>query len=240
LRKRLGRAPTVAEVQSASTDSKQEATAQVLRALHAQHAERLALVSWKDPAGGEKRFLIEDEFLRETHGRLIGRIAHSHWWDIDHLKPEFETVIGAPVSCPPVWTVDPLKVACLLRTADAAHLDARRAPAFLKAIRHPAGDSLSHWSFQEKLQQPMQSGDRLIYSSAQPFGHKEAGSWWLCFDALQALDRELTGVDALLTDCSRSTFAIQGVQGAEDAPRLSKWVKTDGWVPGIRTSNSPP
>lgn len=231
LRKGLGRAPTQEDVQSADGDTKKAATAQVLRILHAQHAERLALVSWKDPAAGNQRFLIEDEFLRDTYGRLIGRIAHSHWWDVDRLKPEFETVIGAPVSCPPAWIVDPLKVACLLRVADAAHLDTRRAPAFLKAIRHPAGDSLSHWSFQEKLQQPMQSGDRLIYSSAQPFPHTEAASWWMCFDALQALDRELTGTDALLTDCSRSKFAIQGVQGAEDAPRLSRWVKTDNWVP---------
>lgn len=231
LRKRLGRAPTLAEAESADGEIKKAATAQVLRALHAQHAERLALVSWKDPSCGTQRFLIEDEFLRETYGRLIGRIAHSHWWSVDRLKPEFEVVTGAPVTCPPTWTVDPLKLSCLLRVADAAHLDARRAPAFLKTLRQPADESLAHWSFQGKLMQPMQSGDRLIYSSAQPFEHSEAGPWWICFDALQALDKELTGTDAILTDCSRPKFALRGVQGAEDALRLSRWVRTDGWIP---------
>jgi hypothetical protein len=231
LRKELGRAPTAEETQAANSDVKKAATAQVLRALHAQQAERLALVSWKDPASGAKRFLIEDEFLRDNYGGLIGRIAHSHWWNVDRLKPEFEAAMGAPAGYPPTWTVDPLKLSCLLRVADAAHLDARRAPAFLRAIRPPHGESLAHWSFQEKLLQPMQNGDRLVYSSAQTFGHAEAGSWWLCFDALQALDRELTGTDAILTDCYRPKFRVRGVQGAEDAPRLSKWVKTDGWVP---------
>ena len=231
LRKRLGRAPTPPEVNGANDETKKEATRQVLRALHAQQAERLALVSWQDPSTGKQRFLIEDEFLRDTYGRLIGRIAHSHWWSVDRLRPEFESVIGAPVTCPPAWTVDPLKLACLLRVSDAAHLDARRAPAFLKAIRHPAPGSFGHWEFQEKVQQPIQSGDRLIFSSAQPFGYDEADSWWMCFDALQALDKELTGSDAVLTDCSRPKFAVLGVQGAEDALRLSRWIKTDGWVP---------
>jgi hypothetical protein len=231
LRRKLGRAPTLEETQAADSDIKKIATAQVLRALHAQQAERLALVSWKDFASGSKRFLIEDEFLRDNYGGLIGRIAHSHWWDVDRLKPEFETAMGAPVGYPPTWTVDPLKLSCLLRVADAGHLDARRAPAFLKAIRQPHGESLAHWSFQEKLLQPMQNGDRLVYSSAQTFGHAEAGSWWLCFDALQFLDKELTGTDAVLTDCSRPKFEVRGVQGAEDALRLSRWVKTDGWVP---------
>lgn len=231
LRRKLGRAPAPDEVRAADEGTKKAATAEVLRTLHAIHAERLALVSWTDPVGGARRYLIEDEFLRDNYGSLIGRIAHSHWWSVDRLKPEFEDAIGAPVTCPPVWIVDPLKLACLLRVSDAAHLDARRAPAFLRAIRHPAGNSLSHWSFQEKLQQPMQNGDRLVYSSAQPFEQSDAASWWLCFDALQVLDKELTASDAVLTDCSRPKFALRGVQGAEDALRLSRWVRTHGWIP---------
>ena len=203
----------------------------MLRILHAQHAERLALVSWRDPDAGVDRFLIEDVFLRQTYGRLIGRIAHSHWWGVERLKPEFESLIGAPVTCPAVWTVDPLKLACLLRVADAAHLDARRAPSFLKSIRTPAVYSRQHWFFQERLQQPIRDGDRLIYTSSQPFVHSEAAAWWLCFDALQSLDRELTGVDSVLADSNRPRFLVRGVQGAEDAFRLSKWIQTEAWVP---------
>jgi hypothetical protein len=132
LRKRLSRVPTSEEIQAADESAKKEATAQVLRTLHAQQAERLALASWNDPDTGTQRFLIEDVFLRETYGRLIGRIAHSHWWGVERLKPEFDVPFGAPATCPAAWTVDPLKIACLLRVADAAHLDARRAPRFLR------------------------------------------------------------------------------------------------------------
>lgn len=231
LRKTASRAPTEEEILSAPQDVKTEATSQLLRMLHAQQAERLALVSWKDPDSGTQRFLIEDIFLRETYGRLIGRIAHSHWWSVDRLKPEFDNVIGAPSFCPQTWTVDPLKISCLLRVADAAHLDPKRAPSFLKTIRKPTEASRKHWVFQERLQQPILKDDRLIFTSGQPFGSAEAPAWWLCFEALQALDRELVGSDSVLSDCLRSRFVARGVQGAEDASRLCRWVQTDGWVP---------
>lgn len=231
LRKKYGTVPSPLDIESADENTKKLATEQVLRVLHAQHAERLALVSWRDPDTGSERFLIEDDFLRQTYGRLIGRIAHSHWWGVERLKPEFESLIGAPVTCPSVWTVDPLKLACLLRVADAAHLDARRAPSFLKGVRMPSDYSRQHWLFQERLQQPIRDGDRLIYTSSEPFLHSEAASWWLCYDALQALDRELTGVDSVLADSNRPRLLVRAVQGAEDALRLSKWIQTDAWVP---------
>jgi hypothetical protein len=231
LRKKLGRAPTPEEIRTAGENVKEEATAQVLRALHASQAERLALVSWKDRPSGTEYFLIDDVFLRQTYGWLIGKIAHSHWWDIEKLKPEFDTMLGAPAVCPAAWTVDPLRISCLLRVADAAHLDARRAPGFLKAIRRPAGDSNEHWKFQEMLQQPMLSTDRLVYTSPRPFVASESRAWWLCFDALQSLDKELVGVDSVLADCSRPGFVARAVQGAEDALRLSRWVRIEGWEP---------
>lgn len=231
LRRSLGRPPTKEEIQSADTTTKKIATSQVLRTLHAQQAERLASVSWTDPDSGTQRFLIEDAFLRETYGRLIGRIAHSHRWGVDQVRREFDLSIGAPANYPYHWRIDPLKLACLLRVADAAHMDTGRAPAFLKTIRRPTEDSRLHWAFQERLQQPMKNGDRLIFTSARPFTRAEASAWWLCFDALQMLDKELIGVDSVLVDCNRSAFAIRGVQGAEDAERLSKWVQTDAWLP---------
>jgi len=105
LRRKIGRAPRNDEVMKADDSTKKMATNEVLRTLHAMHAERLARVS-KDPTTGAGRFLMEDEFLRDTYGGLIGKIAHSHWWNVDRLKPEFEAVIGAPVNCPPGWIVD--------------------------------------------------------------------------------------------------------------------------------------
>lgn len=231
LRRQIGRAATTEEIQGASQTVRNQATAQVLRTMHAQQAERLALVSWKDPDSGAQRFLLEEVFLRETYGRLIGRIAHSHWWSLERLKPEFEFVIGAPANYPQSWTVDPLKLACLLRVADAAHLDSTRAPAFLKTVRRPLEESRKFWCFQERLQQPILNGDRLVYTSSQRFSHSESNSWWLCFEALQMLDRELAGVDSILADCNRCRFAVRGVQGAENALRLSRWIQTEGWSP---------
>jgi hypothetical protein len=231
LRRNQPRPPSREEIAAAPEQVRKEATFQVLRTLHAQQAERLALISWRDHDSGPERFLIDDAFLRETFGRTIGRIAHSHWWSLDTLKPEFDLTLGAPAFYPASWTVDPLKLACLLRVADAAHLDSRRSPSFLKTLRQPSRSSRNHWLFQEKLQQPILTGDRLVYSSGHSFTPDEAAAWWLCLESLQVLDRELAGADSVLADCLRPRFVARGVQGAEDASRLRKWVPTNGWVP---------
>lgn len=121
----------------------------------------------------------------------MGRIAHSHWWPVDKLREEFPVRLGAPYGYPRDWTIDPLKLACLLRVADVCHIDARRAPGFLRAIRQPEGIAQEHWVFQEHLHQPQPSEDRLLYTSGHRFGVEEASAWWLCFDTLQTIDREL-------------------------------------------------
>ena len=230
LRKTLGRAPKKSELDNLDSEVEHEATTGTLRRLHAEHAETLAMVSWNDPDSKERYHLIEDPFLREMFGRLIGRIAHSHWWPTNRLASEFPKQLGAPTGYPRDWVVDPLKLACLLRVSDAAHLESGRAPGFLKAARKPNSDSRKHWVFQQKLQQPILRGDRLVYTSAQPFAAGEADSWWLCFDALNVLNRELSEVDAILADCGRKQLAARGVQGAEQADRLANWIETDQWL----------
>jgi hypothetical protein len=230
IRHELGRAPTAAELRHPGPAVEGEILGSVLRRLHAEHAERLALVSWSDPVTTERYHLIEDPFLRLHFGKLIGRIAHSHWWPARNLTSEFSSIVGPPAGYPREWTVDPLMLACLLRVADAAHLDAARAPLWLKAIRKPRGKSATHWVFQEKLNQPISEGDRLLFTSV-PFGVNDAESWWMCFDALQVLDQELSEVDSILADSHRKQLAVRGVQGAGQADRLCRWVQTDGWLP---------
>lgn len=230
LRNELGRAPTAAELRSPGPSVERNALGKTLRRLHAEHAERLALVSWSDPDTHERYDLIEDSFLRLHFGKLIGRIAHSHWWPARNLPSEFGSILGPPAGFPREWTIDPLTLACLLRTADAAHLDNARAPLWLKVIRKPSPSSRIHWVFQEKLNQPIAAGDRLLFTSAL-FGTNEMDAWWACFDALQLLDQELAGVDAILADSHKKQLAIRGVQGAGQADRLSRWVQTDGWLP---------
>lgn len=142
---------------------------------------------------------------------------------MDKLGEEFATRrLGAPTGYPPEWTVGSLKLACLLRLADVSHVDARRAPGFLRALRQPEGIAREHWVFQEHLHQPYLSEDRLVYTSGRPFTLQEASAWWLCFDTLQLIDRELRQVDALLADISqqeRPRLAARSVAGVEDPER---------------------
>jgi hypothetical protein len=101
------------DVIKADEKAQREATAEVLRVLHAQRAEALALLAWKSDEG-EQFHLIEDPELRASFGPLIGRIARSHWWPVDQLTREFPTVIGAPGGFPGEWSVDPLKLARII------------------------------------------------------------------------------------------------------------------------------
>jgi len=240
LQSRLYRMPTADEIRLAPEADKKAATETALRILHAEQAERLALTSFTH----RKRIhhLIEDEELRESLGPIIGQIAHSHWWPVSRLAREFGTTIGAPYWCPQEWTIDSLKLACMLRLADATHLDARRAPAFLRAIRKPGESSDQHWAFQQNLQKPQTDTDRIVFTSSKPFSLSEAPAWWLCYQTLQMVDSEFKQVDALLADTRRRRFALRSVAGCEDPMRLAKYVRTEGWIPveaKIRISNVP-
>ena len=230
LRKRGQEEVTVDDIEKADTDAQIIATAEVLRVLHAQRAETLALLSWQNEEG-EQFHLIEDPELRASFGSLIGRIAHSHWWPTDQLIREFPTVIGSPGGFPGEWTVDLLKLACILRGADYCHLDDRRAPSFVRAIQRPSRESVPHWQFQSKLYQPHLEGDRLVYTAKSAFTQGEASAWWICYDILSGLDNELRKIDSILADTKRNRLAARGVAHAEDPSRLEKIIRTDGWYP---------
>ena len=201
-----------------------------LRILHAEQAERLALASWRDAEDTEYH-LIDNPDLRLAIGPLLGKIAYSHWWPVSRLGNEFGTIRGALTNCPREWTLDPLKVAVLLRTADAAHLDERRAPGFLIALRRPEGISEIHWRFQNHLLKPCIPDDRLIYTTSRPFSGEEADAWWLCEETLRTVDRGLQQSDALLYDLSRPRLRAKGVAGTESPLRLQGYIEVSGWVP---------
>jgi len=238
LQEKSGRRPTEAEIARADEGMKKSATALTLRLLHAKQAEKLALLNFSH--NGQTYYLIDDAEIRLQLGPLIGRIAHSHWWPPSQLGQEFATTVGATPWCPCEWTIDPLKIACVLRLADASNLDGRRAPAFLRTLRKPAGVADRHWAFQGNLQKPQREHDRLIFTSSRPFELEDAPAWWLCYEALRMIDRELRQVDALLADAGRPRFPVRGVAGADDPGRLAKYVRTEGWIPveaRIRVSN---
>ena len=210
-------------------EAENRATEDALRLLHAKQAENLPKISWASPQG-QAMFLIEDQQIRNFYGPKIGKIAYSHWWSIAKVEEELSGTLGALAgitSC----TVDLLKVACLLRVADAMHLDQRRAPAFEFALTQPTGISANHWKFQERMAKPFVRGDALVYSAQPPFEVDMADAWWTAFDALQMVDRELRSVDRVLRDRQKTPFIVRRVSGAHSPSDLAATIETTGWRP---------
>uniref|UniRef100_Q07NR2 ATP-binding region, ATPase domain protein domain protein n=1 Tax=Rhodopseudomonas palustris (strain BisA53) TaxID=316055 RepID=Q07NR2_RHOP5 len=201
----------------------------VLRRLHAERAEELAEQAWHT-ADGLQVYLVEDSELRRFYGPTIGQVAHSHWWSVQKLEQEFSEELGALASRT-LNRIDRVKLACLLRIADALHLDSRRAPRFLRAITNPRGVSALHWSFQERLARPHIELDAVVFTTGQPFGREDAEAWWLAYDTLNAVDRELRDVDLLLQGRGREVLKARRVKGAGSPEILARSVQTRGWRP---------
>jgi len=207
---------------------------QVLRHLHAKQAHQLAKLSWKVPSTGEQFHLLEHFDLRDYYGDLIGEIAESHHWPAHRVAETFEQRhVNAPAFLVPVtWTIDALKVAFLLRTADVAHIDGQRAPWFLFALRDPDGISQLHWKFQAKMGQPART-DRgeLRLSSGSPFDTKDRQAWWLAYEAACMIDRELRDAQTLMRDAGRKPFATGSVEHVTSPEAFATNVPTVGWEP---------
>ena len=201
----------------------------VLRQLHAERAEELAGQAWR-AADGSNVYLVEEPDLRQFYGPTIGQIAHSHWWSVQRLEQDLSEDLGA-LANRTRNRVDRVKLACLLRVADALHLDSRRAPRFLRAITHPSGTSTHHWSFQERLARPHIELDAVVFTTGQPFGREDAEAWWLAYDILNAVDRELRDVDLLLQSRGRELLNARRVKGAGSPEILARSVQTRGWRP---------
>lgn len=230
IRTKVGKAPTEEELHNPDEATKREAQRTLLRELHAEHAKKLPLEQWRAPDGRTVNLIVDDD-IRQWAGETIGRIAYSHWLDVSALQSEFKRNLGAPSGYPNHWTVDPLKLCCLLRIADVIHIDSRRAPLFLRALRRLRGVADAHWNFQQKMNPPRLCGDRLEFTSGASFSIDEAKAWWLCYEYLQMIGRELRQVDALLADECRNRLAARSVAGIEDPTRFAEFVRPSGWTP---------
>ncbi|MFJ7214793.1 ATP-binding protein [Amycolatopsis sp. NPDC098790] len=226
---RLRRADPSAGGPALEQAARDQTVADLLRLRHAEQAERLVAMTFRT-SDGEGFYLLQDVVLRQTFGSMIGRIAHSHWFDVSDLRA-FEQPQGSCIDHPTSWEVDPLKIACVLRLADAPHVDQRRASPYLHAFRKPAGTSRDHWYFQERLTRPRVLSDRLVYTATRPFGRDEAAAWWLAYEVIRTIDNELRRVDALCADLDRPRFAVRSVAGADSPARLALYIRTDLWEP---------
>lgn len=216
---------------SLNQELKEQVLTSVLRKQHAKAAEQLLTAKWRDQSKGEDIYLIEDIEIRTHFGRVIGQIAHSHWWSIEEVEAKFTRPIGAPANCPGDWVVDPLKLACILRTCDAAQIDSRRAPIFLRSLSNLNSTSDQHWAFQGKLSVPYLVEDSLCYTSGYEFPVSEASAWWLCYETLKMIDHELRSTDALLADKRMDRFKARRVQAIDSPERLSSLIRTYNWNP---------
>ncbi|GAB4090265.1 HD domain-containing protein [Hydrogenophaga soli] len=203
-----------------------------LRVLHPKQARKLPFAQWPDGQGNTLHLLPHDE-LREAFGAVMGQVAESHWFSPHELEAFANNIVTAPACLSPAsWTVNLLKVAVLLRVADAAHIDAKRAPRFLLALNQPTGVSLEHWRFQARLHQPhCDAARQALVLSSSPFPMAEQDAWWLAYDAACLADRELSAADHLLRDHGLDRLAAREVAGARSPESFARTVPTEGWHP---------
>jgi hypothetical protein len=207
-----------------------------VRNLHGKQAAELALRKWNDPATGDPLYLIEDTHIRKHLGTLVGEIAASHHWSIEQVRAKLPRQFNAPAEFPTEWSIEPQKLACLLRCADALHIDSRRAPDFFHALLRRTGVSFEHWQAQNQigrisLDKTDLSGNTVLLSTTQPFSEENAASWWVIYDAACVAQREIESSNALLVAEGIGSFRVKRIRGIESPELMSDYVRADGWSP---------
>jgi hypothetical protein len=202
-----------------------------LRSLHAKQASIMPEREWEKPNGKGRIYIIEDTEMRDYYGQIIGRIAQSHHWDIDRVAREFSTRKAPPPGLPAEWELNELKIASLLRCADASHIDQRRASLMEFILANPKGISTLHWEFQNRLGVATRGDHSIIYNSGRDFGRSEADAWWLCFDTCRMISNELQGAGAVLKEADTKPFFATRVEGVQRPKLFAKFVHCDGWEP---------
>ena len=217
------------------TNPEREADFEALRALHASQAARLAIEPWRSDE--EEVYLIDDRELRENYGPLIGDLASSHHWNLEMVVSRFAVPRPPAPFFDTDWVVDSLKVACMLRVADAGHMDSRRAPSFLLRVLQMNSLSRAHWRAQNHLGKlTVSPGDptQLVIASTSPFRRSESAAWWVACDLIDAFDTELRRCNDVLKSSPggpRPTFARRSVAGSGQVNELVQYVETADWKP---------
>jgi len=230
--KKFDRRPTAEECRRPHESVYPDILLTRLRQTHARQAEALAIQGFYRQDGTEGRVhLLDDEALRQDLGVLIGRIAHSHHWSIQEVVQKFKRNPGTSPVLPREWSIDALKVAFLLRAADAAHLDRRRTPGVTHAVRRFSAASKNHWTFQDLLLRPELHHEQLQFTSRRPFTYEEREAWWLCHDTLRMVDQELRGIDEILRIERPYRFPARSVAGVGSPEGLAGFIHAKDWEP---------
>lgn len=201
----------------------------VIRLLHAKQCE--GILKREIPSlDGASNYLLSDEGMRNHYGSLIGKIASSHHWEADALS-ELPAQVNALNPFPSDWTINPLKLSCILRCADAAAIDNGRAPDYIFRLLSLNGVSKNHWIAQNRLAIAVDNSDptRLMITSTREFEEQDFSAWNVAYDAVQVIERELDKCQELLS--GQDQFQIKSVAGAKSRKSLAKYILTSGWMP---------
>lgn len=164
---------------------------------------------------------------------MIGKISASHHWSIDKVV-KLGTQEPAPSDFPQEWRINPLKIACILRCADAGHIDSGRAPDYLYNLLSLHGVSYNHWTSQNRLSQidtDKNDSCKVIIKSNIAFKKEDFSSWNVAYEAIKILDKELKDSNRALRQNSVEEFQAKEVCGYESKEELCKYIQTDGWMP---------
>lgn len=227
-------------VMTQEKEPQKEADFRTIRLLHAKAIKdkELHLQQFKKDDGATF-YIIEDpsdpenQTLRIHLGELICDIAASHHLNIDKVEA-LGNQSNAPTGYPCEWSINPIKLACILRCADAGHIDASRAPDHLLKLLSINGVSRDHWNAQNRLSQlKVDDNDstKVLITSNMAFPEEEFAAWNVAYDAVHVLDHELKSSNELLKRKNIPQFQAQGVSGAESREALSNHIKTKGWTP---------
>lgn len=207
-----------------------------LRNLHAYQSESLLIKKWKNQDSENEIYLLENQDLRIHLGKIIGQIASSHNWDIETVISTFNTQLNVPTGYPREWRIDTLKIALIIRCADAAHIDNERAPDFLYALLQRSGISFDHWKAQNRLakvdiDQSDVNKNTLLFTSTIDFEEIDSDAWFVAYDAICLVDKEIKASNTLLEKLNKQSFQVKKVKGIESPQSLSSYVKANNWQP---------
>jgi hypothetical protein len=196
------------------------------RQLHAHVAERL--VSEKFP--GLDRFLLENTSVREAWGSYIEQVSASHHWTIEMLEEKLGRRGRTPA--PNGEEMDLGYIACVLRIVDYAHVTWERARSLDRQLRiGMVAASAVHWNAQAHITGPLRDENQLVYGSSRDISDLE--SWWLCYEMMCGLDKEIDTVAEYLRGrvYSRGRFSLQGVQGTASPEAFARYIIPNGFEP---------
>ncbi len=132
------------DIDNAPQDVGERALFDLLRLIHADRAAKLLDQAYVHPIIRTSFTLVPPDMLLDL-GETIGKVAASHHWDMKKVDRAFSAPVPPPATYPG-WTVDEVKLACILRAADACAIDERRARTMSFIIKNRAAslDRIGH------------------------------------------------------------------------------------------------